>query len=207
MTARWEKLLTWSVLGAAVASVPTTYLHSSKGSAHEVGVVLGWMIWIIFATEVMVMVGYSDDAQAWLRGHQFELIVTATSFPFFLDLPGIRELIGVFPALGAVKLLKALKILKLAKVFKLLHASSLAGWLVRLLTMCGSLVALGILGAMVAERKISSPVHGIAYLGDEISVITNTDRTIAIAALVVVIVVFVEWWAWHRRRDATQAHS
>jgi len=35
---RVEKILTWSLLSAALASVPATYWHSSKGSMHELGV-------------------------------------------------------------------------------------------------------------------------------------------------------------------------
>lgn len=207
MTAQWEKVLTWSVLIAALTAVPATYLHSSTGTAHEVGVVLGWIIWAIFAIEIMAMVGYSPDAREWLRGHQFELFVTVTSFPLFLDLPGLRELFGVFPALGVVKLLKALKILKLVKIFKLLHSSSLAGWLIRITTTAAAFVAVGILGAMVAEHKISHPGHGITYLGDEISEIMNADRTVGLLVLVLGVIASIEWWIWHKRKktQATQA--
>lgn len=199
-TRRWQFRLDAAVLVAALASVPAVYLHASKGTAHDVGVILGWLIWTVFAVEVAVMLALSEDRRGWVRGHQFELFVFVTSFPLFLDLPGVRELIGVFPALGAVKLLKALKILKLAKVFRLLHASSLAGWVVRLVSAAAALVALGLLGAIVTEKKVPTPAHGIDRLADEISRVIDTPDHVVTVLLIVLAIGSVEWWAWTRRR-------
>lgn len=199
MSGRAEKVLTWAVLLAALASVPATYWHSSKGSMHDVGVVMGWLIWLVFAAEVVVMSIVSDDPRAWMRGHQFELFVTVTSFPILLDLPGVRELIGVFPLLGSVKLLKALKILKLAKVFKLLHASSLAGWVVRIVSVAAGLVVLGLVGSMTSHKKLESPGHGVKYLADEVSDVVGTGSTVVVLAFVAALVGLVEWWAWRQR--------
>jgi hypothetical protein len=196
---RTEKLLTWAVLAAALASVPATYWHSSKGSMHDVGLVIGWLIWIVFATEIVVMLNVSDDPRAWMRGHQFELFVTITSFPILLDLPGVRELIGVFPLLGSVKLLKALKILKLAKVFKLLHASSLSGWLVRIASVAAGFVVLGLVGSMVSSRKVKSPGDGVGYLADEVSDVVGAASTIVVLVLIALLFGLVEWWAWRQR--------
>ncbi len=199
MSDRTEKLLTWAVLAAALASVPATYWHSSKGSMHDVGLVIGWLIWIVFATEIVVMLNVSDDPRAWMRGHQFELFVTITSFPILLDLPGVRELIGVFPLLGSVKLLKALKILKLAKVFKLLHASSLSGWIVRIASVAAGFVVLGLVGSMVSSRKVKSPGDGVGYLADEVSDVVGTASTIVVLVLIALLFGLVEWWAWRQR--------
>lgn len=202
-TSRWQSRLDVAVLVAALASVPAVFFHASKGTAHDVGVVLGWIIWIVFAVEVAVMLALSDDRRGWARGHQFELFVFVTSFPLFLDVPGVRELIGVFPALGAVKLLKALKILKLAKVFRLLHSSSLAGWLVRLASAAGALVALGLLGAIVTEKKVPTPAHGIDRLADEISKTIDTPDHVVAIVLIVLAIGAVERWAWTKRRVTT----
>lgn len=199
MSDRTEKLLTWAVLAAALASVPATYWHSSKGSMHDVGLVIGWLIWIVFATEIVVMLNVSDDPRAWMRGHQFELFVTITSFPILLDLPGVRELIGVFPLLGSVKLLKALKILKLAKVFKLLHASSLSGWLVRIASVAAGFVVLGLVGSMVSSRKVKSPGDGVGYLADEVSDVVGAASTVVVLVLIALLFGLVEWWAWRQR--------
>ena len=199
MSDRTEKLLTWAVLAAALASVPATYWHSSKGSMHDVGLVIGWLIWIVFATEIVVMLNVSDDPRAWMRGHQFELFVTITSFPILLDLPGVRELIGVFPLLGSVKLLKALKILKLAKVFKLLHASSLSGWIVRIASVAAGFVVLGLVGSMVSSRKVKSPGDGVGYLADEVSDVVGAASTIVVLVLIALLFGLVEWWAWRQR--------
>ena len=199
MSDRTEKLLTWAVLAAALASVPATYWHSSKGSMHDVGLAIGWLIWIVFATEIVVMLNVSDDPRAWMRGHQFELFVTITSFPILLDLPGVRELIGVFPLLGSVKLLKALKILKLAKVFKLLHASSLSGWLVRIASVAAGFVVLGLVGSMVSSRKVKSPGDGVGYLADEVSDVVGAASTIVVLVLIALLFGLVEWWAWRQR--------
>jgi len=199
---RTERLLTWAVLAAALASVPATYWHSSKGSMHDVGLIIGWMIWLVFATEVVVMLRISDDPRAWMRGHQFELFVTITSFPILLDLPGVRDLIGVFPLLGSVKLLKALKILKLAKVFKLLHASSLSGWLVRIASVAAGLVVLGLVGSIVSSRKVKSPGEGVDYLADEVSDVVGAGSTIVVLVIVAGLFGLVEWWAWRQRARA-----
>ena len=212
MSDRTEKLLTWAVLAAALASVPATYWHSSKGSMHDVGLAIGWLIWIVFATEIVVMLNVSDDPRAWMRGHQFELFVTITSFPILLDLPGVRELIGVFPLLGSVKLLKALKILKLAKVFKLLHASSLSGWLVRIASVAAGFVVLGLVGSMVSSRKVRSPGDGVGYLADEVSDVVGAASTIVILVLIALLFGLVEWWAWRQRtrtitKDARDGRS
>jgi len=209
---RTEKLLTWAVLAAALASVPATYWHSSKGSMHDVGLAIGWLIWLVFATEIVVMLNVSDDPRAWMRGHQFELFVTITSFPILLDLPGVRELIGVFPLLGSVKLLKALKILKLAKVFKLLHASSLSGWLVRIASVAAGFVVLGLVGSMVSSKKVRSPGDGVGYLADEVSDVVGAASTIVILVLIALLFGLVEWWAWRQRtrtitKDARDGRS
>lgn len=202
MSDRTERLLTWAVLAAALASVPATYWHSSKGSMHDVGLIIGWMIWLVFATEVVVMLRISDDPRAWMRGHRFELFVTITSFPFLLDLPGVRDLIGVFPLLGSVKLLKALKILKLAKVFKLLHASSLSGWLVRIVSVAAGLVVLGLVGSIVSSKKVKSPGDGVDYLADEVSDVVGAGSTIVVLVIVAGLFGLVEWWAWRQRARA-----
>lgn len=196
------RVIEWSVLVAALASIPGVYLHASKGSAHDWGVLLGWVIWVVFAVEVVAMTIASHDRRSWLRSHQFELFVTVTSFPLFLDLPGVRELIGVAPVLGTVKFLKALKILKLAKVFRLLHASSLVGWLVRLASALLALVVLGLVGAMATEKKVPTPAHGVARLGDEIARVFDTSGEIVTIALVVGAIGAVEWWAWRGRRTS-----
>lgn|GEM_PF-1194544 len=197
------RAIEWSVLLAALASIPGVYLHASKGSAHDWGVAVGWIVWVVFAVEVVVMTIAAHDRRGWLRSHQFELFVTVTSFPLFLDLPGVRELIGVAPVLGTVKFLKALKILKLAKVFRLLHASSLAGWLVRLASALLALVVLGLVGAMATEKKVPTPAHGVARLGDEIARVFDTSGEVVTIALVVLAIGAVEWWAWRGRRTST----
>ena len=199
-TSRWQVRLEVAVLVAALASVPAVYLHASKGTAHDVGVLLGWLIWLVFATEVAVMLTISADRRTWARGHQFELFVFVTSFPLFLDLPGVRELIGVFPVLGAVKLLKALKILKLVKVFRLLHSSSLAGWVVRSASAAGAVVALGLLGAIVTEKKVPTPAHGVDRLGDELAKVFDAPNHVFTVGLIAVVIGGVEWWAWSKRR-------
>ena len=200
MSPRIAVALEWSVLVAALLSIPGVYLHASKGTAHDWGVALGWLVWVVFAVEVVAMLSTVDDRRAWIRGHQFELFVTLTSFPFFLDLPGVRELVGVAPVLGTVKFLKALKILKLAKVFRLLHASSLAGWIIRLASASLALVVLGLVGALATEKKVPTPAHGVRRLGDEIGRMIDASGVVVTVALVVSALIVVEWWAWRGRR-------
>ena len=197
----FARILEWAVLVAALLSIPAVYLHASKGSALDWGVVLGWSIWTVFAGEVLVMMWAVADRWTWIRGHQFELFVTITSFPLFLDLPGIRELIGVAPVLGTVKFLKALKILKLVKVFRLLHASSLAGWAVRLASALVGLVVLGLLGAIVTEKKVPTPAHGVSRLGDELAKVFDAPGELVTVLLVLAAIGAVEGWAWRGRRN------
>jgi len=166
---------------------------------HELGVAVGWFIWVVFVTEVVVMLNVSDHPREWIRGHRFELFVTVASFPVLLDLPGVRELVGVFPLLGSVKLLKALKILKLAKVFKLVHASSLAGWIVRIVSVATGVVTLGLVGSMVSRKKIQSPGEGVGYVADEVSDVVGTGSTVVVILIVASLFGLVEWWGWRQR--------
>jgi hypothetical protein len=44
-------------------------------------VAANWIIWIVFATEAVVMLAVSSDRRAWARNHELELAVLVLTPP------------------------------------------------------------------------------------------------------------------------------
>ena len=72
----------------------------------------------------------------------------------------------------------------------------------RVLRNVAAAAVLGLVGAMATEKKVPTPAHGVARLGDEIARVFDTSGEIVTIALVVGAIGAVEWWAWRGRRTS-----
>src|SRR5919204_6310344 len=80
---RFEAWFDWVLLVAALAVVPVILVEQSHASrsAKDAAAVANWVIWILFATEAAVMLGFSADRRAWARTHKLELAVVVLAPP------------------------------------------------------------------------------------------------------------------------------
>jgi voltage-gated potassium channel len=83
--------------------------QSHAGSTAKAGAeVANWVIWILFAGEAALMLGFSADRRGWAQRHKLELAVVILTPP-------------ILPAgLQALRVLRLLRLLRLAVVVKLL---------------------------------------------------------------------------------------
>jgi hypothetical protein len=102
------------VLAAALAVIPLVALSLAhpKGLSHDVEVAGHWIVWLIFAVEVVVMLAVVEDRRAWLDAHRFEVLVVVLSSPI------LPMAVAFVPALRVLVVAKTLKVIKLAKLGK-----------------------------------------------------------------------------------------
>jgi hypothetical protein len=116
----WEARMRPFVLAAALAVIPLVALSLAhpKGLAHDVEVAGHWIVWLVFAVEVVVMLVVVDDRRAWLIGHQFEVLVVVLASPL---LPLAVAFVPALRVLVVAKAFKTIKVIKLAKGWRLLR--------------------------------------------------------------------------------------
>jgi len=104
-----EERFDWVLLVAALAVVPVILVEQSHAShaVKDAAAVANWVIWIMFATEAAVMLGFSADRRGWARRHKLELAVVVLTPPV---LP---------PGLQGLRVLRLLRLLRLAVFVKL----------------------------------------------------------------------------------------
>jgi hypothetical protein len=118
--ARWEARLRPFVLAAALAVIPLVALSLAhpKGLSHDLEVLGHWVVWLVFAVEIVVMLVVVADRGAWLDAHRFEVLVVILAAPF---LPMAVAFIPALRVLVVAKAFKAIKIVKLGKGWRLLR--------------------------------------------------------------------------------------
>jgi CsoR family transcriptional regulator, copper-sensing transcriptional repressor len=116
----WEARLRPFVLAAALAVIPLVALSLAhpKGLTHDLEVIGHWLVWLVFAVEVVVMLAVVDDRRAWLAGHQFEVLVVVLASPL---LPLAVAFVPALRVLIVAKAFKTIKVVKLAKGWRLLR--------------------------------------------------------------------------------------
>jgi hypothetical protein len=189
----WNRRLTPFLIGAALMSIPAAFLAASK-ETKVWGEVLGALVWLVFAVEIAILLPRSSDRDEWVRSHKLELFVAIATVPL---LPRIAEASALARLVPFVELFKLIKIAKLAKVTRLL-SKFVPRWVLRVAVFPVVITMLGLMGAVVADRTITSPLDGFRYLSDALGDTMQTGPQLA--ALVVVALVFgaVEWWAYRR---------
>jgi len=113
---RYERFLQIPVLVAALAVVPALALEeSSEEPWLTVGLALNWISWLVFATELVVMLVVVEDRRAWLRGHALDVAVTVLTPPF------------APAALQGLRAARLLRVLRLLRLLRLVRAVQVAG--------------------------------------------------------------------------------
>jgi voltage-gated potassium channel len=172
------------VLVAALLVIPVVIIESSSSisdSWKDVASVTNWVIWLVFAAELIAFLVVTENRWHWLRTHPLEVVIVVLTPPF---LPSSLQ------SLRALRLLRLVRLLRLAKLGR--DAFSLQG--LRYMTMLALLTVL-IGGAAFAsvEKKAHSTWDGVWWAittmttvgyGD-ISPETTEGRLIAIAVMLV----------------------
>lgn len=123
----WEERLKWPVVAAAVLAVPSVFLGVSPVPEPwpAVGLALHWLVWLVFASEVVIMLVVSDDPVTWARTHRFALFVVLVSSPLLPALVALTQTVRGLVAVKVLKLAKAAKLAKGAKATKATRVSQL----------------------------------------------------------------------------------
>ncbi len=99
MAARFEG----PVLIAAVLTIPALIVEQGNPGEpwQTVGKVADWVIWVVFALELIAMLAVVPSRRAWLREHPLELAIVVLTPPF------------VFAVLQSIRVLRVLRLLRL----------------------------------------------------------------------------------------------
>jgi voltage-gated potassium channel len=99
VAARFEPL----VLVAAILTIPAVLLAQGHPAEpwRTVGSVADWVIWSVFALELVVMLAVVPSRRAWLREHPLEVAIVLLTPPF------------LFAALQSIRVLRVLRLLRL----------------------------------------------------------------------------------------------
>jgi voltage-gated potassium channel len=135
---------------AALSVIPVLIVTPEDGTALMLALgLVDWLSWLVFATEVVVMLRVVPDRGAWLRGHVLEVAIVLLTFP----------IIGLFISARLLKLLRLLWLFRLAPVAHRLFTA--AG--VRSAAMLVALTAV-VGGAVFAElEKGQTTANGIYW--------------------------------------------
>lgn len=104
-----ERRLDVVLLVAALAVVPVIIVEQSHASqtAKSAAEVTNWVIWLLFAAESALMLGFSVDRRGWAERHKLELAVVILTPPV---LPAGLQLLRVLRLLRLLRLLVAVKL-------------------------------------------------------------------------------------------------
>ncbi|HET6998893.1 MAG TPA: potassium channel family protein [Solirubrobacterales bacterium] len=102
----------WPVVIAATLTIPLLLIQESNLGDPWPGVatVLNWITWLVFATEVVVMLSVVPRKRTWLRTHMLDVAVTVLTPPFA---PAAWQASRIY---RLVRLLRLLRILSLRKL-------------------------------------------------------------------------------------------
>ena len=107
----------WPVIIAALLTIPLVLIQESSLPEPwpAIGTVLNWGTWIVFASEVVVMLAVVPRKRTWMRTHMLDLAVVVLTPPF------------APAAWQAGRVYRVLRLLRLLRVFSLRSLLSLEG--------------------------------------------------------------------------------
>jgi voltage-gated potassium channel len=107
----------WPVVIAALMTIPLVLIQESNLAQPwpTIGMVLNWATWLVFATEVVVMLCIVPSKRTWLRSHLLDVAVTILTPPF------------APAAWQAGRVYRVLRLLRLLRVFSVRRLLSLDG--------------------------------------------------------------------------------
>lgn len=116
--ARIEDLFMWPTTIAALLCLPAFLapVVSADPEVKDVSLVCDWLIWGVFAVEMVVLLWVTPDRRAFLRYHRLMAFILIAAFPGFAVAFESLRLDGLTPALLLVQ-----KLFKLAKVDRLIR--------------------------------------------------------------------------------------
>lgn len=116
--ARIEDAFMWPTTIAALLCLPVFLAPVvwSDSAVKEVSTFADWLIWGVFAVEMVVLLVVTPDRRAFLRYHRLMAFILIAAFPGFAIVFAQARLDGLTPALLLVQ-----KLLKLAKVDRLIR--------------------------------------------------------------------------------------
>jgi voltage-gated potassium channel len=106
---RVERFFTWPVIVAALLVIPVIIIEESAAgdTLKTLASISNWIIWIVFAAELVAMLVVVPDRWRWVLAHPLEVIVVVLTPPF---LPPSLQ------ALRVIRLFRLLRLLRLAQM-------------------------------------------------------------------------------------------
>lgn len=107
----------WPVIFAALLTIPLVLIQESNLPQPwpAIGMALNWITWLVFATEVVVMLCIVPRKRTWLRTHMLDVAVTVLTPPF------------APAAWQAGRAYRVLRLLRLLRVFSVRRLLSIEG--------------------------------------------------------------------------------
>jgi voltage-gated potassium channel len=107
----------WPVIIAAAMTIPLVLIQESNLSRPwpTIGAILNWGTWLVFASEVVVMLWVVPSKRTWLRTHMLDVLVTVLTPPF------------APAAWQAGRVYRVLRLMRLLRIFSLRRLLSLEG--------------------------------------------------------------------------------
>ena len=139
------------VIVAALLVIPVVIIESEPSIGRpwpEIAKVTNWVIWLIFAAELLAYLAVVDNRRKWLREHPLEIAIVLLTPPF---LPSSVQ------AIRALRVLRLLRLLRLAKLAR--RAFSIEG--LRYVAVLALLTALGGGAAFAAVEKEHNTWDGV----------------------------------------------
>jgi len=134
-----QKRFEWPVIVAALLTIPLILIKESSLPEPwpTIGSVLNWITWLVFATEVVVMLWVVPDKRAWARSHLLDVIVTVVTPPF------------APAAWQASRIYRVVRLLRLLRVFSLRRMLTFDGVKLAALTALATVILGGIAVASI----------------------------------------------------------
>jgi voltage-gated potassium channel len=106
--ARFERRFDWIVLVAAALVIPVVAVEQSHPSdrLQTIAGIANWAIWLVFLTEVVVMLALVPDRWRWLRENPLDVAIVILTPPF---LPPPLQVLRLFRLLRLLRLIRAVK--------------------------------------------------------------------------------------------------
>ncbi len=143
-SAKWEQRFTIPVILAALATVPLLILEQPKTPEPWRTVVnIGdWVVWSVFAIELVVMLSVAPSRWRYLRDHPVEVLIVVLTPPVISR---------VVQSLRVLRVLRVLRLLRLGPLIR--RAFSLEG--LRYATLLAVVILVGGADAFAAAENIS----------------------------------------------------
>jgi voltage-gated potassium channel len=146
---RIQQRFEWPVVIAALLTIPILVIQESHLGEpwEEIGTLLNWATWGVFAAELVVMLCVVKERAAWMRGHWVDVAVVVLAPPF------------APAAWQAGRVFRLVRLLRLTRVFSIRRLLSLEGMKYAALVAAGTVVVGGAVFASV--EKVGPDGHAL----------------------------------------------